>query len=119
MTPRNLALSILFVLGIASPAYAADFLTPDEIKATFGTGVPFKAESAGGSVNMLTLQTDGTAEIVRKGKKTGIRGKWHVSSDGYCSSSSEKPENCFLIKKVGNKYEVMTSKKGLVAHWTK
>ena len=61
MTHTNWTLAILFVLGMASPAYASDFLTPDEIKATFGTGVSFKAESAGGSVNMLTLQADGTA----------------------------------------------------------
>ena len=111
--------SLLAIFAMVGPAQAADFLTPDEIKTTFATGVPFTAETAGGKTNMLTLNADGTAQVVPKGKKTGQTGKWRVSADGYCSTWGKGTENCYLVKQVGKKYEVLTAKKSLVAHWSK
>jgi hypothetical protein len=113
------ALSIFFILGIASSTYAADFLTPDEIKAIFATGAPFTAESAGGTKRLLTLNPDGTAKIVSKGKKASQTGTWRVSSDGYCSTWGKGTENCYLIKKVGKTFEVLTAKKVPIARWSK
>jgi hypothetical protein len=119
MKHTQLALSIFFILGIASSTYAAEFLTPDEIKTNFATGVPFTAESAGGTKKMLTLNPDGTAKVVSKGKKAGQAGTWRVSSDGYCSTWGKGTENCYLIKRVGKTFEVLTAKKVLIARWSK
>ena len=113
------AAGVFFVFGIASSSHAADFLTPDEIKATFATGTPFTAETAGGTIKMLTLEPDGTAKTASKGKKASQAGMWRVSNDGYCSTWGKGPENCYLIKKVGKKFEVLTAKKALVAYWSK
>src|SRR5437899_102597 len=108
-------LSVFVLLGMASAVQAADILTPDQIKATFITGVPFTAEAMGGKTKTITLNPDGSAKIVAKGKKTGQTGKWRLSTDGYCSTWDKGTENCYLIKKSGTKYDVMTPKKVVVA----
>src|SRR3954468_6458228 len=92
-------LGVLIVLGTASAVQAADFLTPDQIKATFITGVAFTAEAMGGKTKTITLNPDGSATLVAKGKKTGQTGKWRLSTDGYCSTWNKGTENCYLIKK--------------------
>jgi hypothetical protein len=116
---RQFALGLLLVIGSASATQAAEFLTPDQIKTTFGTGVPFVAETLAGKARTMTLKVDGSAEVVSKGKKAGETGKWRVSADGYCSTWGKGTENCFLIKKAGKKYAVMTTKKAIVAHWSR
>src|SRR4051794_9828070 len=98
-------LSIFVVLGMASAVQAADFLTPDQIKETFITGIPFTAEAVGGKTKTITLNADGSAKLVAKGKKAGQTGKWRLSTDGYCSTWNKGSENCYLIKKAGAKYD--------------
>src|SRR5262249_6348322 len=108
----------LVVFGVVLPAYAAEFLTPDEIKTIFGTGAPFTTESASGKKKTLTLSPDGSAKVISKDKKATESGTWRVSADGYCSTWGKSTENCYLIKKVGKKFEVLTPKKALVARWS-
>ena len=119
MKTNRLAASAFVMLGLASPALAAEFLTPDEIKAQFATGVPFTAETAGGAKKKLTLEPDGTAKSASAGQKAGQEGKWRVSKDGYCSTWGKDPENCYFIKKAGKRFEVLDAKKAIIAHWSK
>ncbi|MDQ0468927.1 hypothetical protein [Labrys wisconsinensis] len=116
---RRFTLGLMIVIGSVPAVHAAEFLTPDQIKTTFVTGVPFTAETLAGKARTITLKADGSAEVVSKGQKKGETGKWRLSTDGYCSTWGKGTENCFLIKKVGKKYAVMTAKKEVVAHWSK
>ena len=42
-----------------------------------------------------------------------------MSKDGYCSAWGKDPENCYLIKKAGKRFEVLNAKKAIIGHWSK
>ena len=64
-------------------AAATTQLSPDAIKATFGTGVPFSSTSPSGARYTLVLKPDGTATRAPKQSKAPTPGKWRLSKDGY------------------------------------
>src|SRR6187200_2547587 len=108
MNPLRTVIGIVITLGALSPALAAEFLTPDEIKSTFATGDPFTATSAGGTAKTITLNPDGTSTVKSKGKKKAAEsGKWRLSADGYCSTWGKGSENCYLVKADGKKFDVL------------
>ena len=102
---------------LPSLAAANATLSPDEIKAAFGTGKPFTATSASGTkIFSFTFNPDGTALEVQKGNK-GISGKWRVSSNGYCTTWGTGVEHCYTVDKGPKGYEVRDPKGTLVANW--
>ena len=110
-------LALMCCTDLASAA--AGNLSPQDIKATFGTGDAFTATSPAGTVYQMVLKPDGTASRTSKKGATAVVGTWHLSDNGYCSTWSKNPENCYTIQKSGTKYTVL-DKKGLVAaHWSK
>src|SRR5262249_12552792 len=84
-------------LAVLQPVLAADKLSPDDIKKTFGTGKSFTSETPGGSILALTLSPDGTAKAVPKGKKSGLTGTWRASDKGYCSTWGKASEKCYTV----------------------
>jgi hypothetical protein len=122
MKAFQLIVGVAIFFVFASSARAAEFLSPDEIKTTFATGVAFTATSASGETKRITLNPDGTATITSKAEKkksASKSGKWRLSADGYCSTWGKGSENCYLIKPNGKKFDVLTAKKEVIAHWSK
>jgi hypothetical protein len=101
----------------AGSALAADKVTPDQIKATFATGVPFTSTAPSGKVVTITFKTDGTGTLQEKGKRAS-QGKWRVSSNGYCSAWDKSAEHCYTLVKDGDKYSVLGATGSVVARWT-
>lgn len=114
--PALIAASAL-QLAVLVPAFAADKLSPDDIKKTFGTGKGFASEAPSGSTLTLTLSPDGTAKALPKGKKKGQVGTWRVSDNGYCSTWGKSTEKCYTVQKNGDKYDVFNAHGAVVAHW--
>jgi hypothetical protein len=104
---------------VVAPKKKPHLLTPDEIKATFGTGKAFAAKSLSGKVIMFTLKPDGSATAVPKGSKSGRKGTWRVSDTGYCSTWEKGAEHCYQIRQLGAGYDVETNTGTVVAHWVK
>ena len=100
--------AIILAAGTASAMAASSALSPGQIQSTFGTGKPFSAVSASGrSSYWFTFNADGSALAVPKGQKTGARGKWRMSKDGYCSQWGNGAEHCYTIDKNGPKFDVL------------
>ena len=119
MRPRRLiAATILFVQAVSVEA-ASNVLSPDDIKATFGTGKPFSAVSTSGVAYSFTFKSDGSALQVVKGKKKGTTGSWRVSDKGYCTTWGSGREHCYTVEKNGNKYSVRDATAQLVSTWTR
>jgi hypothetical protein len=121
MTVRYLGLLAAGLSCLASPLQAADkppTLTPDDIKTTFGTGLPFSAATPGGQIVMMTLKPDGTAQAAPKGKKKVNKGKWRLSDTGYCTKWGKSAEHCYTVQKNGAGYDVKNPAGVVVAHWT-
>jgi uncharacterized membrane protein len=119
MTISRLAMATAVAVSIALPAFAATSLSPDEIKATFGTGSPIAGRTPGGMTYTLTLGSDGSAQMVLlKGQKTTSTGTWHVSKDGYCSKWATNPERCYTVAKNGKHYDVTNAAGNVIASWT-
>jgi len=116
ITPALIAASAL-QLAVLLPAQAADKLSPDDIKKTFGAGKAFVSEAPSGSTLTLTLSPDGTAKAVPKGKKKGETGTWRVSDNGYCSTWGKSTEKCYTVQKNGDKFDVINGRGAVVAHW--
>jgi hypothetical protein len=119
MTIPKLVLATMVALSLVGPALAAAALSPDKIKATFGTGNPIAGRTSGGMTYTLTLNADGSAQMVLlKGKKTSSTGTWHTSKDGYCSKWGANPTRCYAIVKNGKAYDVTDSGGKVIASWT-
>lgn len=106
-----------FLFGAALPALAADALSPEQIKEIFGTGRPFTAEAASGSVVMLTLAPDGAAKALPKGKKKAQTGVWRVSDKGYCTTWGKADEKCYTVQKKRDGYDIVNSRGAVIARW--
>src|SRR5689334_22954242 len=104
-------------LAVLSAAAADNKVSPQDIKATFGTGKPFAAAAPSGSTLMLTFNTDGSAKAIPTGKKKGETGTWRVSDTGYCTTWGKGTEKCYTVQKIGDRYDVLNAKGGIVAHW--
>jgi hypothetical protein len=105
--------------GALFPALAANTLSPEQIKSTFGTGQPFSSISPSGAAYTLVLNVDGSASRTPKGSKAAVTGTWRVASDGYCSKWGKNPENCYTIQKGAKAYTVLDSGGKIVARWRK
>ena len=102
----------------AGSAAAASSLTPQDIKATFGTGKPFAATSSGGQVYTFVLKPDGSATQAPKGSNTTIvTGTWRVNDKGYCSKWGTNAEHCYLVEKNGARYDVRDGTGQVISHW--
>jgi hypothetical protein len=120
MRAAKLGIACLTVLATALPAFAATSLTPDQIKAQFGTGKPFHGVAVpGGRQYSLTLGADGKAEMSFLNDKSTTNGTWHVSKTGYCSMWGSKPERCYTVQQNGKSYDVLNGSGTVIAHWTK
>ena len=118
--------SLLLISGLAMvamtslPVMAAEPLTPDQIKTTFGTGKPIHGVAVpGGRRYSLTLGTDGTAKMTMLNDKSEQTGTWKASKTGYCSAWGSKPEHCYTIQENGKQYDVLNQAGTVIAHWTK
>lgn len=118
---RIAALSGLIVLATTVAAIAATVpapLTPDQIKALFGTGKPFIATSVSGTkIYSFTFNPDGTALELQKGAKKGVSGKWRVDDKGYCTTWGAGTEHCYTVDKGPKSYEVRDAGGDLISNW--
>ena len=118
MKPAWLAGLILVSTTFAALAATPPaLLTPDQIKALFGTGKPFTATSASGTKTYIfTFNPDGSALEVQKGNK-GISGKWRVDDKGYCTTWGTGTEHCYTVDKGAKSYEVRDLGGNLISNW--
>lgn len=114
------ALAVVAIVLIAGAAYAAQKLTPAEIKSEFFDGKPFTASTTSGTKFKMTFATDG--KVVREPQdKAGQKGEgsWKLSKDGFCTTWQSKTATCYTLVNVEkNKWSVV---KGAttVAVWSK
>lgn len=106
-----------FLLGATAIGQAGDTLSPQEIKETFGTGKPFIAEAASGTIVVLTLSPDGAAKVTPKGKKKAQTGIWRISDKGYCTTWGHADEKCYTVQKKRDGYDVVNSRGAVIARW--
>ena len=111
------AIAVACCLPLAAVAAVAT-LTPAQIKATFGTGAPFRSTTPAGVAFTLVLKPDGTASRAPKGSTAATMGTWRVDNTGYCSKWGKNAENCYTIQVNANKYAVLDAKGKLAANWT-
>jgi hypothetical protein len=102
----------------AGQAHAASALTPAEIKATFGTGMPFTATNPSGKSYAFTLKPDGTATEVAKGSSAVTTGTWRVNASGYCSKWGSSAEHCYTVERNGDKFDVRDSTAKVISRWS-
>lgn len=117
---RTAWLAVLMVVSTTLSAVAANPppLTPDQIKALFGTGKPFTATSASGTKTYtFTFNPDGSALEVQKGAKKGVTGKWRVDDKGYCTTWNGGTEHCYTVDKGATSYEVRDAGGNLISNW--
>ena len=113
-------LAVAAIVLMASAAYAAQKLTPSEIKTEFFDGKPFTAATTSGTKFKMTFAADG--KVTREPQdKAGSKGEgtWKLSKDGFCTSWREKSSTCYTLVNVDkNKWSVV---KGAttVAVWSK
>jgi hypothetical protein len=101
-----------------SPALAANTLSPAEIKATFGTGMPFTATNTSGKAYSMTLSPDGSAKEVAKGAAAATTGVWRVNASGYCSKWGSAAEHCYTVERNGDKFDVRDSTAKVISRWS-
>jgi len=119
MRPRRFIAAIILSVQAGSVEAASNLLSPDDIKAAFGTGKPFSAVSTSGMAYSFTFKPDGSALQVAKGKKKGTAGSWHVSDKGYCTTWGTGKEHCYTVETNGNKYNVRGATGQLISTWTR
>jgi len=113
-----LAGAATLAVSVLSPALAANTLSPAEIKATFGTGMPFTAINTSGKAYAMTLSPDGTAKEVAKGSTSATTGVWRVNASGYCSKWGSAAEHCYTVEKNGDKFDVRDSTAKVISRWS-
>jgi hypothetical protein len=106
-----------FLLGATATGQAGDTLSPQEIKDTFGTGKPFIAEAASGTIVVLTLSPDGAARVTPKVKTKALTGIWRISDKGYCTTWGHADEKCYTVQKKRDGYDVINSRGAVIARW--
>ncbi len=112
-------LSLLTISTMGLPALAAT-LTPDEIKAQFGTGTSFNGVTVpGGRRYSLTLSPDGTAKMMMLNDKSVRTGKWRVAKADYCSKWGNNAEHCYTIQQGAEGFDVLNRSGTAIAHWMK
>ena len=116
-----MGLAAIGLLVGATAATAGPRLAPNEIQATFFTGVPFTATSTSGSTKFkMIFTTDGKASrepVGRSGEKN--EGTWTLSKEGYCTTWKGGKQNCFVVITTSdNKWQVMRGTTA-IAIWTK
>jgi hypothetical protein len=116
----RLGIAASMILAMSLPALAAKALSPDDIKAQFGTGTPFNGVAVpGGRKYSLTLNADGTAQMTLLNDKSSKTGTWQVSKTGYCIKWGDKAQHCYKIQQNGSRYDVLDASGKVIAHWTK
>ena len=109
------------LIASLTPGFAATKLSPDEIKATFFNGQPFKAATLSGVEFKMTFTTDGKVTRQPSSKTGGSKGEgtWEMSKDGFCTTWKNAKMSCFTIVNSGpNKWSVMRGPSA-VAVWSK
>jgi len=108
---------VLFCIG-SSSAVAED-IKPTDIQKIFAIGKPFPATAPTGKVVIMTLDPDGSAIAVPKGKKKGTKGTWRLTDTGYCSTWGKGPDHCYTVRPQGEGYDVVNKSGVVVARWRK
>ena len=111
-------------LLFASAAFAAEPITPNDIRATFFNGQPFTASTPGGTQFKITFTPDGkmTREpLAQAGYKDN--GTWKLNAKGFCTTWQHAKPNCFTVVPNGeNKWSVLkggTTIATTIAVWSK
>ena len=122
MITRALAIACTFLFVRA--AFAAEPMTPSDIRETFFDGKPFTASTPSGTQFKMTFTPDGkmTREpLAQAGYKDS--GTWKLNSKGFCTTWQHAKPNCFTIVPNGeNKWSVLkggTTIATTVAVWSK
>jgi hypothetical protein len=118
------AFAVTCILLFARAAFAAEPMTPSDIRATFFNGQPFTASTPGGTQFKMTFNPDGkmTREpLAQAGYKDN--GTWKLNAKGFCTTWQHAKPNCFTVVPNGdNKWSVLkggTTIETTVAVWTK
>jgi len=109
---------------ITSVAFAADIMSPSDIKATFFNGQPFIASTPSGTKFKMTFTPDGkmTREsLAQVGNKIG--GTWKLNANGFCTTWQRAKPNCYTVVPDGqNRWliqKIATTIETTVAVWSK
>ena len=108
------------VVLIAGAAYAAQKLTPSEIKTEFFDGKPFTAATTSGTKFKMTFSTDG--KVTREPQdKAGAKGEgtWKLTKDGFCTTWKGSAANCYTIVNVDKNKRSVVKGAATVAVWSK
>jgi hypothetical protein len=121
---RRGPLAVLSILLTGSGAFAAEAMTPSDIKATFFNGQSFTASTPGGTKFKMTFMPDGkmTREpLAQSGFKN--TGTWRLNVTGFCTTWQHAKPSCFtVIPKGENQWSVQkiaTTIATTVAVWSK
>jgi hypothetical protein len=111
----------VWILLAANAAFAAEPMTPVDIKSTFFNGQPFTASTPSGSTRFkMTFTSDGkmTREpLAQSGYKNN--GTWKLNAKGFCTTWQNAKRTCFTVIPNGeNKWSVQQGA-NVVATWTK
>jgi len=127
MTGRAFQFVVLMFVAMlcgAHSAWAADPMSPTDIRTTFFTGQPFTATSPSGTKFKMTFTSDGkmTREpLEQSGSKSA--GTWKLNAKGFCTAWGHVAPNCFTVVASGdNKWIVQktaTTIATTVAVWSK
>jgi hypothetical protein len=108
----------------AHAAWAAEPMSPADIRTMFFTGQPFTATSPSGTKFKMTFTSDGkmTREPVEQ-SGTKSAGTWKLNAKGFCTAWGHAAANCFTVVPSGeNKWSVQktaTTIATTVAVWSK
>jgi len=117
---------LIFVVMLfrANAAWAAEPLSPADIRTTFFSGQPFTAASPSGAKFKMTFTPDGkiTREPVEQ-SGTKSAGTWKLNAKGFCTAWGHAAPHCFTVVPSGeNKWLVQktaTTIATTVAVWSK
>jgi hypothetical protein len=122
--PHLTRLMFLGILFGPHSAWAAEPMSPADIRTTFFAGQPFTATSPSGAKFKMTFTPDGkmTREpLERSGSKDA--GTWKLNAKGFCTAWGHAAANCFSVVPSGeNKWSVQktaTTIATTVAVWSK
>jgi hypothetical protein len=118
------ALAIAYTFLFVRAAFAAEPMTPSDIRATFFDGKPFTASTPSGTQFKMTFTPDGkmTREpLAQAGYKDS--GTWKLNAKGFCTTWQHGKSNCFtIVPSAENKWSVQriaTTIATTVAVWSK
>jgi hypothetical protein len=123
-TLQRVLLIFVATLFGAPSAWAADPMSPADIRTTFFTGQPFTATSPSGTKFKMTFTPDGkmTREPLEQSGSNSA-GTWKLNAKGFCTAWGHAAANCFTVIPSGeNKWSVQktaTTIATTVAVWSK